>query len=191
MPSVDTASWNNRTKEWPFRAFELYCTSQTTSEKTEPEIAFVEEARERIFPWRFLSPCGNLNWHLASLLYLSENRRVDPLSLVWYMVSFGGLVAFFLFVCCSECCCSKREARTPPDTTSASPVETSPEVTHWDEETPPPPYHLFAPPSYDTLYPVSALEYKNKCEIYVVPFHGRMVTLHSATSCTPAELRQQ
>lgn len=190
ISSIDTSSWNNQIKEWPFLSFELYCTSRTTSEKTEPEIVFVEEAREKIFPWLFLPPCGNLNWHLAPILFLSDEKRVlDPWSLVWYMASFAGLVTFFLVVSCSECCCSKRAARTPPNTPPTSPVESTSEVSHWVEETPPPPYDLFAPPSYDTLHNGSAREYKNKCGAYVVPVHGQMVTLHNTTNSTPAEPR--
>lgn len=120
----------------------------------------------------------------------SDNKRVvDPWSLVWYMASFGGLVVFFLVVSCSECCCSKRAARTPPGTAPTSPVDSTSEVTHWVEETPPPPYDLFAPPSYDTLCYGGARECKNKCEVYVVPVHGQMVTTHSTTSNTPAEPR--
>jgi len=76
-----------------------------------------------------------------------------------------------------------------PNPTPASPVEPTPEVRHWVEETPPPPYDLFAPPSYDTLYHEGARECKNKCEVFVVPFQGHMATLHSTTGSTPAERR--
>jgi len=105
-----------------------------------------------------------------------------------YAISVGGLVVFFMVITCSECCCTKREARTPPNPTPASPVEPTPEETHWVEETPPP-YHLFAPPSYDTLHYGISRECKDKCEVYVVPVHGHVVERHSTTSSTPAELK--
>ncbi|XP_021914765.1 uncharacterized protein LOC110827422 [Zootermopsis nevadensis] len=120
----------------------------------------------------------------------SENKReVDPRSLVWYMASFGGLVTFFLVVSCSECCCSKRTQRTPNSTSSARPAEPPAEVTQWLNETPPPPYHLFAPPSYETLFYESVGETKNKCEVYVVPIHSHVVTVHNTSSSIPAEPR--
>jgi hypothetical protein len=126
-------------------------------------------------------------FHLLCLC-LSENKReVDPWSLVWYMASFGGLVTFFLVVSCSECCCSKRATRTPRSVSTTRPVELPPEVTQWVDETPPPPYHLFAPPSYDTLFYGSVSEDKMKCEIYVVPVHNHMVTLQRAASSMPPE----
>jgi hypothetical protein len=119
-----------------------------------------------------------------------DNKRVlDPWSVVWYMASFAGLVSFFLAVSCSECCCSRRTARTPPSTAPNSPVESQPEVRQWVEETPPPPYDLFAPPSYDALSYGSARDCKNKCGVYVVPVHGPMMTMHSTTSSTLAEPR--
>ncbi|XP_069686272.1 uncharacterized protein [Periplaneta americana] len=107
----------------------------------------------------------------------SGKREVDPWSLIWYMASFGGLVIFFLVVSCSECCCSKR---TSPSAAAARSSDPPPEVTQWVDETPPPPYDLFAPPSYDTLFYGTLAEGKDKCEVYVVPIHSHMVAPRSA-----------
>lgn len=75
---------------------------------------------------------------------------LDPWSIVWYIGSFGGLVAFFLIVSCSEWCC-RRGAR--PANTSYSGQRSGETVNtgHGVTETPPPPYHLFAPPPYDSV----------------------------------------
>ncbi|PSN53289.1 hypothetical protein C0J52_04660, partial [Blattella germanica] len=109
-------------------------------------------------------------------------KDVDPWSLMWYMASFGGLVAFFLIVSCSECCCSKRAANSSNNNNNTRAVEPPPEVTQWVDETPPPPYHLFAPPSYDTLFYGNVTEEKNKCEVFVVPVHSHMLSIQSTAS---------
>jgi hypothetical protein len=71
MPSVDTMSWNNRTKEWPFRTFELCCTSRTA----EPEIVFVKEALfHAVETWTD-------TWHLFSFF---QNARSCWIHGRWY-----------------------------------------------------------------------------------------------------------
>ncbi|KAL6260441.1 hypothetical protein P5V15_007967 [Pogonomyrmex californicus] len=99
---------------------------------------------------------------------------LDPWSIVWYIGSFGGLVAFFLIVSCSEWCC-RRGGRplTVPYAQRAETINTT-GVT----ETPPPPYHLFAPPSYDSVnYSEIDKASGEKLDIYVisVPIHRPMV----------------
>ncbi|XP_050446134.1 uncharacterized protein LOC126848884 isoform X2 [Cataglyphis hispanica] len=100
---------------------------------------------------------------------------LDPWSIVWYIGSFGGLVAFFLIVSCSEWCC-RRGGRplTVPYAQRAETINT-PGVT----ETPPPPYHLFAPPSYDSVNYGEIVDKTTgeKLDIYVisVPIHRPMV----------------
>ncbi|XP_046746993.1 uncharacterized protein LOC124411721 [Diprion similis] len=79
----------------------------------------------------------------------TTNSPLDPWSIVWYIGSFGGLVAFFLVVSCSEWCC-RRGAR-PMGITYTQPGE--PDSTSFGvQDAPPPPYHLFAPPPYDSIY---------------------------------------
>ncbi|XP_012274971.1 uncharacterized protein LOC105696812 [Orussus abietinus] len=98
---------------------------------------------------------------------------LDPWSIVWYIGSFGGLVAFFLIVSCSEWCC-RRGARplSVPYTQRGEVIGPSPGVT----DTPPPPYHLFAPPPYDSVnYGVIADKTgADKVDIFVisVPLRG-------------------
>ncbi|KAL6439365.1 hypothetical protein ACFW04_003900 [Cataglyphis niger] len=100
---------------------------------------------------------------------------LDPWSIVWYIGSFGGLVAFFLIVSCSEWCC-RRGGRplTVPYAQRAETINT-PGVT----ETPPPPYHLFAPPSYDSVNYGEIVDKTTgeKLDIYVIsmPIHRPMV----------------
>ncbi|KAJ8680037.1 hypothetical protein QAD02_015824 [Eretmocerus hayati] len=73
---------------------------------------------------------------------------LDPWSIVWYIGSFGGLVAFFLIVSCSEWCC-RRGARplSVPYTQRGEVLNAQP----LNDSSPPPPYHLFAPPPYDSV----------------------------------------
>lgn len=100
---------------------------------------------------------------------------LDPWSIVWYIGSFGGLVAFFLIVSCSEWCC--RRGGRP----LAVPYAQRPETinTTGVTETPPPPYHLFAPPSYDSVNYGEIVDKTSgeKLDIYVisVPVHRPVV----------------
>ncbi|XP_076232246.1 uncharacterized protein LOC143177872 isoform X2 [Calliopsis andreniformis] len=101
---------------------------------------------------------------------------LDPWSIVWYIGSFGGLVAFFLIVSCSEWCC-RRGGRplTVPYAQRAEVMNGGQVVT----ETPPPPYHLFAPPPYDSVNYGEIVDKTSgeKLDIYVisVPIHRPMV----------------
>ncbi|KAL7293116.1 hypothetical protein TKK_0013269 [Trichogramma kaykai] len=84
-----------------------------------------------------------------------QSGPLDPWSIVWYIGSFGGLVAFFLIVSCSEWCC-RQGARplTVPCTQRGEIINMPHDAVAVDLSQPPPPYHLFAPPSYTTLgYP--------------------------------------
>ncbi|KYQ57932.1 hypothetical protein ALC60_02981 [Trachymyrmex zeteki] len=99
---------------------------------------------------------------------------LDPWSIVWYIGSFGGLVAFFLIVSCSEWCC--RRGGRPLTVPYAQRAETL--NTTGVTETPPPPYHLFAPPSYDSVNYNEIVDKTSgeKLDIYVisVPIHRPM-----------------
>ncbi|XP_078045155.1 uncharacterized protein LOC144474307 isoform X2 [Augochlora pura] len=105
-----------------------------------------------------------------------DQNPLDPWSIVWYIGSFGGLVAFFLIVSCSEWCC-RRGGRplTVPYAQRAEVMNGSQVVT----ETPPPPYHLFAPPPYDSVNYGEIVDKASgeKLDIYVisVPIHRPVV----------------
>ncbi|XP_003394590.1 uncharacterized protein LOC126916961 isoform X2 [Bombus affinis] len=110
-----------------------------------------------------------------SLVDNDGQNPLDPWSIVWYIGSFGGLVAFFLIVSCSEWCC-RRGGRplTVPYAQRAEAIS-GPVVT----ETPPPPYHLFAPPPYDSVNYGEIVDKTagEKLDIYVisVPIHRPVV----------------
>ncbi|XP_003485286.1 uncharacterized protein LOC100748238 isoform X1 [Bombus impatiens] len=116
---------------------------------------------------------------LGGFLFVSVDNDgqtpLDPWSIVWYIGSFGGLVAFFLIVSCSEWCC-RRGGRplTVPYAQRAEAIN-GPVVT----ETPPPPYHLFAPPPYDSVNYGEIVDKTagEKLDIYVisVPIHRPVV----------------
>ncbi|XP_011500606.1 PREDICTED: uncharacterized protein LOC105364391 [Ceratosolen solmsi marchali] len=100
---------------------------------------------------------------------------LDPWSIVWYIGSFGGLVAFFLIVSCSEWCC-RRGARPLSVPYTQRGEVMSPGVQPAGES-PPPPYHLFAPPPYDSVNYAEIASDKGpapeKLDIYVIslPIH--------------------
>ncbi|OAD58322.1 hypothetical protein WN48_00201, partial [Eufriesea mexicana] len=106
----------------------------------------------------------------------NSQNPLDPWSIVWYIGSFGGLVAFFLIVSCSEWCC-RRGGRplTVPYAQRGEVINGGPVVT----ETPPPPYHLFAPPPYDSVNYGEIMDKTSgeKVDIYVisVPIHRPVV----------------
>ncbi|XP_049816914.1 uncharacterized protein LOC126263948 isoform X2 [Schistocerca nitens] len=103
-------------------------------------------------------------------------KQLDPWSLVWYIGSFGGLVAFFLAVSCSECCCHKPGGSQAAGAAggAGAGLDEPPRLPAVAEGPPPPPYSMFAPPPYDSLcYGVT--DEKDKLEVFVVP-----VPVHSA-----------
>ncbi|XP_076755123.1 uncharacterized protein LOC143425925 isoform X2 [Xylocopa sonorina] len=104
-----------------------------------------------------------------------DQNPLDPWSIVWYIGSFGGLVAFFLIVSCSEWCC--RRGGRPLTTPYAQRTEVM-NNGQMMTETPPPPYHLFAPPPYDSVnYEIMDKTSGEKVDIYVisVPIHRPVV----------------
>ncbi|PBC31500.1 hypothetical protein APICC_10038 [Apis cerana cerana] len=104
-----------------------------------------------------------------------DQNPLDPWSIVWYIGSFGGLVAFFLIVSCSEWCCRRGGRSLSVPYSQRNEVMNGPVVT----ETPPPPYHLFAPPSYDSVNygEITDKTSGEKVDIYVisVPLHRSVV----------------
>ncbi|XP_001120821.2 uncharacterized protein LOC724921 isoform X2 [Apis mellifera] len=104
-----------------------------------------------------------------------DQNPLDPWSIVWYIGSFGGLVAFFLIVSCSEWCCRRGGRSLSVPYSQRNEVINGPVVT----ETPPPPYHLFAPPSYDSVNygEITDKTSGEKVDIYVisVPLHRSVV----------------
>lgn len=94
-------------------------------------------------------------------LFLTEDPTLQPWSILWYIGSFGGLIAFFLVVSCSEWCC-RSHARRRGSGNSTCPTPTP-------SEAPPPAYDLFAPPSYESL--CSSNGEKSDYQVYVVPVH--------------------
>ncbi|XP_033225132.1 uncharacterized protein LOC117178038 [Belonocnema kinseyi] len=103
----------------------------------------------------------------GTLVVGESQSPLDPWSIVWYIGSFGGLVAFFLIVSCSEWCC-RRGARpiTVPYIQRGEVISSAQGVT----ETPPPPYHLFAPPPYDSINYADLTDKASgeKLDIYVI-----------------------
>lgn len=115
----------------------------------------------------------------GGFIYVSDEEDdqnpLDPWSIVWYIGSFGGLVAFFLIVSCSEWCCRRGGRSLSVPYSQRNEVINGPVVT----ETPPPPYHLFAPPSYDSVNygEITDKTSGEKVDIYVisVPLHRPVV----------------
>ncbi|CAH0556141.1 unnamed protein product [Brassicogethes aeneus] len=91
--------------------------------------------------------------------YDDTQSPLESWSVVWYIASFGGLVAFFLVVSCSEWCC-RRNASRNCRSSSDSTRQVAPDV-------PPPSYEQFAPPPYESLT-LKGGE-KSEFDVYVVP----------------------
>ncbi|RLU22197.1 hypothetical protein DMN91_006578 [Ooceraea biroi] len=140
-------------------------------EETVYVIAFNEGSNDNVEKERDREETDKESYNSVNL---DLQNPLDPWSIVWYIGSFGGLVAFFLVVSCSEWCC--RRGGRPLAVPYAQRAETinMPGVT----ETPPPPYHLFAPPSYDSVNYNEIIDKTTgeKLDIYVisVPIHRPM-----------------
>lgn len=119
------------------------------------------------------------------------------LSAVWYLAAFGGLVLFFFVVTCSELFFGNPiYARRPVDLPHAGYLRRVHARGYINRDylpdTPPPPYHLFAPPSYDDTVKVygaqrqfhgPAANSKKLADVYVVPVHAATTTV---TCCAAA-----
>lgn len=80
----------------------------------------------------------------------ADENEMESLSVVWYLGAFGGLVTFFLIIVCSEFCFGNAMYRRHNPNEYINRVNVYADA--YFPQTPPPPYHLFAPPTYtDTL----------------------------------------
>lgn len=92
------------------------------------------------------------------------------LSAIWYLAAFGGLVLFFFVVTCSELFLDNPvHARRQMDLPHAGYLrrhylQRHTVGGHFGPETPPPPYHLFAPPSYDDFVKSGLQEKPPRCD---------------------------
>lgn len=97
-------------------------------------------------------------------------------SVIWYLGAFGGLVTFFVVVTCSEWCFGNHmytRHGTNEIYVNAFQASSFQESHQRAPETPPPPYHLFAPPSYSDLFgSVKGGKRKiSKINIFIIPVH--------------------
>lgn len=140
----------------------------------------------------------------------------EALSAVWYLAAFGGLVLFFFVVTCSELFLdnpvhARRQLELPHarDLRRHWRQRNSSMAGYFGPETPPPPYHQFAPPSYDdfiksekqkrphlTAKPPAAaaaaaadFDKPKVPDVYIVPVHNREAAVVSvATTAARAAL---
>lgn len=135
----------------------------------------------------------------------------EALSAVWYLAAFGGLVLFFFVVTCSELFLdnpihARRQLELPHarDLRRHWRQRNSPMAGYFGPETPPPPYHQFAPPSYDdfiksekqkqphaTKPPAAATGNFDKpkmSDVYIVPVHNGGTAVSVATTAAHAAL---
>ncbi|XP_076654336.1 uncharacterized protein LOC143359887 isoform X3 [Halictus rubicundus] len=158
------------------RSDESTTDDQSEDDKTVYVIEFESESNEKEETLQSKGKDGPAGRFLFVSVDGDDQNPLDPWSIVWYIGSFGGLVAFFLIVSCSEWCC-RRGGRplTVPYAQRAEVMNGSQVVT----ETPPPPYHLFAPPPYDSVNYGEIVDKVSgeKLDIYVisVPIHRPVV----------------
>ncbi|XP_026818030.1 uncharacterized protein LOC113556979 isoform X1 [Rhopalosiphum maidis] len=128
----------------------------------------------------------------------------EALSAVWYLAAFGGLVLFFFVVTCSELFFGNPiYTRRPVELPHAGYLRRhvygirNHGQHNYKPETPPPPYHLFAPPSYDDTvkggfgqvqqqyhHRAPVATGKKLADVYVVPVHAATTTTASANNCS-------
>lgn len=85
---------------------------------------------------------------------------------IWYLGAFGSLVCFFLIITCVELF-----FKNPlyPNSEFGSYIPNIHQA--YVPETPPPSYHLFAPPDYNETIKKIVNEKRPKLDIFVVPVH--------------------
>uniref|UniRef100_A0A1B6DNI1 Uncharacterized protein n=1 Tax=Clastoptera arizonana TaxID=38151 RepID=A0A1B6DNI1_9HEMI len=112
---------------------------------------------------------------------------VDMWSVIWYLGAFGGLVTFFIIVTCSEWCFGNHMyTRHGTNQLYINAFQSTFLEAERTPETPPPPYHLFAPPSYSDLFGTVTTKNNNKkkskINIFIIPIHrGRRDETASAS----------
>ncbi|XP_054290381.1 uncharacterized protein LOC129005498 [Macrosteles quadrilineatus] len=125
---------------------------------------------------------SNNSWNI-----LDENRSanttdaatvhevVDMWSVMWYLGAFGGLVTFFLIVTCSEWCFGNHMyTRHGINELYINAYQTNFHEARRVSDSPPPPYDLFAPPSYSDLFgKVQDTRRKSKISVFIIPIHRR------------------
>ncbi|XP_039293114.1 uncharacterized protein LOC120353436 [Nilaparvata lugens] len=115
-----------------------------------------------------------------------QEQDADPWSVIWYLGAFSGLITFFLVVTCSEWCCGNHLYTRHY---GANQVYAS-SFTHQayrPPDTPPPPYHLFAPPSYkESVAPEKGaakggvgVKSLRRLGVFVIPVHRVKTTTPS------------
>lgn len=101
-----------------------------------------------------------------------ESQDSDPWSVIWYLGAFSGLITFFLVVTCSEWCCGNH-LYTRHYGANHIYANSFTHTSYRPPETPPPPYHLFAPPSYNDSIKNCQEKPKStkKSNIFIIPIH--------------------
>lgn len=101
-----------------------------------------------------------------------ESQDADPWSVIWYLGAFSGLITFFLVVTCSEWCCGNH-LYTRHYGANHIYANSFTHTSYRPPETPPPPYHLFAPPSYNDSVKNCQEKQKppKKSNIFIIPIH--------------------
>lgn len=130
----------------------------------------------------------------------------EPMSAMWYLGAFGGLVLFFFVVTCSELFFGhpmyvRRQSNLPHAGNLRRHVYGLRNQKQ-KAETPPPPYHLFAPPSYDDLQvkgngldkPKFLLPpgcpTHNQRHVYVVPVNETGQPVAEAVAASAADMKR-
>uniref|UniRef100_A0A1B6K208 Uncharacterized protein n=1 Tax=Homalodisca liturata TaxID=320908 RepID=A0A1B6K208_9HEMI len=119
----------------------------------------------------FGSCCCNLSANKSS----RTPEEVDIWSVMWYLGAFGGLVTFFLIVTCSEWCFGNHMyTRHGINHLYVNAYQSNFRETRRVSNSPPPPYDLFAPPSYSDLFgKAPEPKKKSKFDVFIIPIHGR------------------
>lgn len=117
--------------------------------------------------WFFFLLIKIRRFYISVTVNETFNHNVESWSLILYLICFLVLIMFFLMISVLEVCC-KRSLLSVPAPQESQAIEVAP-----------PPYDLFGPPTYDSLYETKfekKKKYKGKCSVFVVHLPKRRST---------------
>lgn len=101
----------------------------------------------------------------------SESNVVESWCVIWYLGAFGSLVCFFLIITCTELFFGNPLYRDNNLNAFVQSIMSN-ENKSYVPETPPPPYHLFAPPDYYETIQKTESDKRKSLDVFVVPVHA-------------------
>ncbi len=122
---------------------------------------------------------------LSLLVAENEPTAMESWCVIWYLGAFGCLVCFFLIITCTELFFGNPLYRTENLNTFVHGMLSGQQHQKpFVPETPPPPYHLFAPPDYNETIQKIVDEKRKSLDIFLIPIPVHATTI--VATCTSA-----